>query len=292
MTHPFAAYIVSFLPRDNDELRRARLATHQRQLQWWMDRTDVPITVIAMNYDDLDYLSGWQTSDRITYVSTEPLKLAPARRRCFDLFYASQHEWGIMMDDDAILYDKPHHNSGPLLFSEMAAHLQDYRTIGAFFPINPQKIGFNPLWAKNPQVVENHVFNRNLDLKGSMFFVRNFRLHGQQEVFPDETFDWQEDTKFAIDMVAAGHHVQQCYNIILNELSGKASHFSAQAAARKPRMEAGNERIVAQYAHLGLHMGADDERHLLIKREFMRRCWSGGTKLIVPKVPHPDWYQS
>jgi hypothetical protein len=289
MSAPFAAYIVSFLPRDNDELRRSRLAVHQRQLDWWMEKTDVPIYVIAMNYDSLDFLSGWEMGDRVHYVVSEPLKLAPARRKCFDLFYASQHEWGIMMDDDAILYDKDHHNSGPRLLSEMATHLQDYRTIGAFFPINPQKIGFNPLWAKNPQVSDSHVFNRNLDLKGSMFFVRNFRLHGQQEVFPDETFDWQEDTKFAIDMVAAGHHVQQCYNIILNELSGKASHFSAEAAARRPKMEAGNRRIAEQYAGLDLHMGEGDESHLLIKRDFMKRCWRGGTKLIVPKRPDPNW---
>lgn len=285
MTYPFAAYIVSFLPRDNDALRASRLVVHRKQLEWWHANTSVPITVISMNYDADDYS---RHLERVTYVDSEPLKLAPARRKGFELFYASAHHWGIMMDDDAVLYDKPHHNSGARLMEEMSTHIQDYKTVGAFYPINPQKIGFNPLWAKNPQVTHSHVFNRALDLKGSMFFVRNFRMYGQQEVWPDVEFNWQEDTKFAIDCVAAGHHVQQCYNIVLNEMSGSASHFSAEASARRPKMEAGNRRIAEIYAHMGMHMGEGDESHLLIKREFMKKCWQGATKLIVPKHPPPE----
>ncbi len=33
------------------------------------------------------------------------------RIECLKAFYASDYDWGIMMDDDAVLYDQPQHNS-------------------------------------------------------------------------------------------------------------------------------------------------------------------------------------
>jgi hypothetical protein len=188
-----------------------------------------------------------------------------------------------MMDDDAVLYDKPHHNSGPKLFEEMSSQIHLYSQIDVFFPINPQKVGFNPIWDKDPQkYLDNHVFKRNLDLKGSMFVVRNFRKYGKTEILPDIEFNWQEDTKFAIDCVAAGHSVVQSHNIVLNEMSGKASHFAASSSMRLPRMLEGNTRIAQQYEDLGLRM--DGESHLLDKTQFMRNAWKpASTNFVIPK---------
>lgn len=276
----FAAYIASFLPLDNQELRDSRSAITKRQIQWWLEHTEVPINVIAMNYADEDF---FEINPRLTYWIREPMKLTPARTEGFKLFYESQYDFGIMMDDDAILYNKPQHNSGAKLFAEMSEQIQKYTGVDVFFPINPQKIGFNPIWNKNPEkYLNNHVFKRNLDLKGSMFVVRNFRKYKMTEVLPDLDFNWQEDTKFAIDCVAAGHTVLQSHNIVLHELSGKASHFAAAASLRLPRMLDGNTRIARQYAEQGLRMKG--ETHLLDKSEFLRNTWTTKpTEFVVPK---------
>lgn len=276
----FAAYLVSFLPLDNDSLRESRSEITKRQIGWWLEKTSLDIHVISMNYREEDFLPD---NSRLIYHNTSPKKLAPARLVGFELFYASDYDFGIMMDDDAILYDKEHHNSGPKLFEEMDAQLDQYRALDVFFPINPQKVGFNPIWEKDPILYrDNHVFKRNLDLKGSMFVVRNFRKYETTEVYPDIEFNWQEDTKFALDCLAAGKTVMQCHNIVLNELSGSASHFSADASSRIPKMKAGNEKIAAQYEHLGLTMIPDS--HLLEKSEFIKRTWGDKpTSLAVSK---------
>lgn len=276
----FAAYIVSFLPLDDQELRESRSRITRRQIQWWLDQTSIPVNVIAMNYGDEDYLTE---HPRLHYHKNPPMKLTPARTVGFELFYGSDYDFGIMMDDDAILYDKSHHNSGPKFFEEMAEQIHKYGEIDVFFPINPQKIGFNPIWDKNPERFEdNHVFKRNMDLKGSMFVVRNFRKYNRTPVYPDKDFNWQEDTKFAIDCVAAGYTVFQSHNIILNELSGKASHFAAQSSLRIPRMLEGNTRIAQQYTDMGLRM--DGDSHLLDKSEFLKLTWgSKPTKIVVRK---------
>ncbi len=277
----FGAYIASFLPMDNQELRDSRSAITKRQIQWWLEKTEVPINVIAMNYSDDDFL---ETHPRLNYIINPPMKLTPARKVGFEAFFESDYDFGIMMDDDAILYDKPQHNLGPKLFEEMAAQIHLYTGVDVFFPINPQKIGFNPIWDKNPaKYKDNHVFKRSMDLKGSMFVVRNFRKYSMTEVFPDLDYNWQEDTKFAIDCVAAGHTVLQSHNLVLHELSGKASHFAAAASLRVPRMLEGNTRIAAQYADLGLRM--DGDSHLLDRSDFMKACWKyPQTEFVIPRA--------
>lgn len=276
----FNAYIVSFLPVDNPELRESRIGICQRQIRWWLENTKVNVHVISMNYEPNDYIE--RDNPRLVYLDSPPAKLTPARLVGFKHFYDSDANWGIMMDDDAILYDKPQHKDGFKIFEEMEGRFDKYRDVDVFFPINPQKIGFNPIWNKDPILFEeNHVFVKNMDLKGSMFVVKNFRKHGMAEVLPDINFNWQEDTKFAIDCVAAGHTVMQCQNIVLNELSGSASHFSATANARIPKMLDGNSKIAEAYAHLGLKMKPNS--HLLDKNKFLKDQWRGPTKVAVRK---------
>jgi hypothetical protein len=276
----FTAYIASFLPLDNLELRNSRSAITKRQIQWWLEKTSITINVIAMNYTDEDFLPD---NPRLNYMRNPPMKLTPARKVGFDHFYASDYDFAIMMDDDAILYDKPQHNLGPKLFEEMSEQIHLYSGVDVFFPINPQKIGFNPIWNKDPtKYKDNHVFKRSMDLKGSMFVVRNFTKFNKVPVYPDLDFNWQEDTKFAIDCVAEGHTVLQSHNLVLHELSGKASHFAAAADLRIPRMLDGNTRIAQQYESLGLRM--EENSHLLDRKEFMKRCWKNSqTEFVIPR---------
>ena len=187
-----------------------------------------------------------------------------------------------MMDDDAILYDE-HHNSGSEIFAEMAANGPDaYRGLDVFFPIFPRKHGFNAEWAKDRDLFENnHVFRRNLDLKGSMFIVRNFLKKGRTPVLPRSDFLLHgEDTLFAVEAVAKGCTVMECWNIVLKELTAR-SHFE-RGGGRKEAMREGNAKIAELYQEQGLSLAPG--KHLLETREFKRRSWGGKpTRIVVPK---------
>lgn len=286
----FAAYIVSCLPV-NPKHRVARKSNLRKQLRWWRLMTDIALTVVA---------SGW-TEQEVT-AETE-LQLLPARGGrvvsvpgqslienrvvCLSLFYESEVPWGIMMDDDAILYDSPSHNSGGAFFSEMAANgPAAYGDVDVFYPINPAKLpGQNQIWAKAPAFYQTrHVFEANYDLKGSLFVVKNFRLDGREEVLPppDHTLHG-EDTLFTIEAVANGCTVYRCENMVLKEFSGP-SHFQHAPEV----MKLGNEAIAARYAAQGLRMHGEGKRfYLLDRKRFVDLHLRGRPRRVVVRKPSP-----
>lgn len=272
----FAAYVISFA--DDDPVNRVgRFAVHNDQLDQWLTHTSIPINVIAMNYREEDR----RIDPRITYHDLAPRKTSEARYEAFRLFYESGAEWGIIMDNDATLYRDVQHNSAYGLIAEMSKNLAAYRSLGLFFPVNPAKTPFTKLLA-DPVHQENHVFTRNMDLKGSMVFARNFRLAGEPEVWPDTTYDWCEDGKLALDAVARGHTVMRSENIVLREAGSKSSSFAAAKVDRKPFMQAANMRMVQEYGY-PLRMDTTAP-HLLDRKAWLTLVWNGEKRLVVPKL--------
>lgn len=275
----FVIYIVNYLPSDRVK-RKARLDCHKRQLADWIKYTDIPINIISMNYNKLDY----EINDRITYHDSITLPLGKARHICFEHFFSSNYDFAIMMDDDATLYknDKKFYGGDFSFFEEVSRSIEDYDDIDVIFPLNPQKQPFNHLYVKeNGGYKDSHYFIRDLDLKGSMFIVRNFRKYKTHEIKTDPNFTWCEDGKFAIDCVAAGLRVYKCPNLILKELPHKASNFSDDNGYRKEQMKLANREISRLHHHNDLFM--KEESHLLDKKPFLKKCWNGPTKLKIPK---------
>lgn len=280
LCYPFAAYIVSYLP-DGLGIRKERRDDLIAVLDWWTTKTNVPITVIASNWHSADFQLVGLSIDltKLTVIERPGQLLILNRIACLEAFYASEHDWGIMLDDDAVLYDGPHHNRGPRLFPEMFANgIAAYDGVDVFFPINPQKIGFSPIYATNPPLyATHHVFERSIDLKGSMFVVRNFKKASKPVVLPDPNFTLHgEDRHFALEAVKAGYSVMRCENIVLRELSG-TSHFGAD---RTTQMKIGYARLTQIYADTGLTMRPDSHLHDL--KQFWQNCWgSKSTRIIV-----------
>lgn len=274
----FALYIVSHLDASDAAKREARLAVHNEQLDNWLANTELPIFVVAMNYDEADK----RLDPRITYLDRPSLPTAAARRVAFEHFYASDTAWMIMADNDSWLYSAAQHNSGYQLFSEMAQQLDRYTGVGVFFPINPQKSPFTELLADDAHT-HNHVFKTAMDLKGSLFCVRNFRLAGEALLWPDTSFTWCEDGKLAFDAVALGHRVMRCENIVLLEKGLASSSYAGVAVDRKPMMREANQRIAAQYHSTGLEMQTGSGSHLLDYDKWVKRNLQGGRTVMVPK---------
>lgn len=270
----FAAYIVSFRP-DDPTTRSLRLTNLMQQITWWQAKTSVPIYLFASGWTEAEFERHKAIRDllhsggRIIFLPLQSLILN--RLACLSAFYESSFSWGIMMDDDAVLYDT-HHNSGPDLFSEMTKNgVNAYDGVDVFFPIDPRKLPFTKRWEADPGLYgKHHVFERDLDLKGSMFVVRNFQREGRAPVHPDPSFTLHgEDTLFALTCVAQGYAVMRCWNIVLKELPGPSYFGDHRIAA----MKAGNQELTRRFAHLGLRMRPSS--HLLDKREFLKRSWHG-----------------
>lgn len=275
----FAAYIISYADADAKK-KAARFTIHNAQLDEWLIHTTIPITVISMGYKPADYRSD----ARITYQDIEPCKTAEARHHAFSLFYSSEHPWGIVMDNDAMLYHAVQHNSGYRLIKEMSSQINRYDDLGLLVPINPSKSPFTKMLADDLHQA-NHVFKRHMDVKGSMIFVRNFRLYGQTEVYPDRSYDWCEDGKLAMDAVKAGHRVMRCENIVLKEKGASSSSFGNATVDRKPFMRAANERMVRELG--GPLKMSSKSPHLLDRKEWLSHNWRGITALTVPKPTLP-----
>ncbi|UNK37688.1 hypothetical protein MNR02_14650 [Shinella sp. H4-D48] len=284
----FGAFITSFMP-DDAELKAARKFNFEWQLEWWRRMTDIPVHVIASNWADeevaasteLDRLSDHGGS--ITRVG--PRILIENRIDCLNQLYASDFDWGIIMDDDAVLMQAENHNSSYRLFAEMAANgISAYDGVDLFAPIYGRKAPFNDeLNGPGNPYADNHVFKKSTDLKGSMIVVRNFVKEGKAPLLPDPNFRCHgEDTYLTLKAVSMGYSPMTSWNMVLEELAGDST-FATTDDDRTEKMREGHERLVSEFGHLGLRMKPNS--HALDKREFEKQSLGGKAKQV--SVPKP-----
>lgn len=280
----FGAYINSFMP-DDAEKRLCRQYDLEWQLRWWRRMTDIPVTVIASGWTDEEAARHGELN-RIGENGGRIIR-APARaiidnrRHGLQEFYDSDHDWGIMMDDDATLHHGLQHNSGAAFFSEMAANdPAAYAAIDVFSPFTGKMPSHNVVWRENAQLFKgSHVFDPYYDLKGSLYVVRNFRKLGRPEILPPETFRLHgEDTLFGIEAISKGASVYRCDKIVLRELRSGGSSFPD----RETNMKIGNTEIARLYAHEELKMG---RTHLLDRKAMLRLKGRSDDRRIVVAKP-------
>lgn len=286
--HAFGAFITSFLP-DDVEHRADRKFDFEWQLEWWRRMTDIPVHVIASNWTDGEIATSKELGllaehgGGITRVG--PSILIENRIDCLKQLYASDFDWGIIMDDDAVLMQQESHNSSYRLFAEMAANGKDaYDSVDVFAPIYGRKAPFSKeLNAPANPYANNHVFKKNTDLKGSMIVVRNFEKEGRKPLLPDPSFRTHgEDTYLVLQAISLGYSTMTSWNMILEELSGEST-FASGDDERTEKMREGHEQLVAKFGQLGLRMKTGS--YSLDKKEFETRYWGAKPKRIeVPKL--------
>lgn len=283
----FGAFITSYLP-DDPQHRADRKFDFEWQLEWWRRMTDIPVHVIASNWTDEDVAASKELGllsghgGDITRVG--PRILIENRIDCLNRLYASDFDWGIIMDDDAVLMQAEKHNSSYRLFAEMAANGKAaYDGVDLFAPIYGRKAPFNKeLNGPGNPYAANHVFKKNTDLKGSMIVVRNFVKEGREPLLPDPNFRCHgEDTYLVLQAISLGYSTMTSWNMVLEELSGEST-FADGDDDRTEKMREGHEQLVARFSQLGLRM--KEGSHSLDKREFESRCWvSKADKVAVSK---------
>ncbi len=284
----FGAFITSCLP-DDAEHRADRKFDFEWQLEWWRRMTDISVHVIASNWTDEEVAASNELSllskhgGGITRVG--PRILIENRIDCLKQLYASDFDWGIIMDDDAVLMQAESHNSSYRLFAEMAAKGKAaYEGVDVFAPIYGRKVPFSKeLNAPGNPYTNNHVFKKSTDLKGSMIVVRNFEKEGRKALLPDSSFRTHgEDTYLVLQAISLGYSTMTSWNMVLEELSGEST-FANGDDDRTEKMRKGHELLVEKFGELGLRMKTGS--HTLDKKGFETRCWDEKSKRI--EVPKP-----
>ncbi|PYE45243.1 hypothetical protein DFI02_102687 [Rhizobium sp. PP-F2F-G20b] len=284
----FGAFITSYLP-DDAEHRTDRKFDFEWQLEWWRRMTDIPVHVIASTWTDCEVAASKELallSDHgggITRVG--PRILIENRVDCLKQLYDSDYDWGIVMDDDAVLMQAENHNSSYRLFAEMAANGKDaYDGVDVFAPIYGRKVPFNEkLNAPENPYKSHHVFKKNTDLKGSMIVVRNFAKEGRAPLLPDPSFRCHgEDTYLVLQALSLGYTTMTSWNMVLEELSGEST-FADSDYDRMEKMREGHERLVETFGPLDLRMKTGS--HSLDKKAFEARCWGGKPRRVEVTKP-------
>jgi len=284
----FGAFITSFLP-DDVEHRADRKFDFEWQLEWWRRMTDIPIHVIASNWTDEEIAASKELGllaehgGGITRVG--PRILIENRIDCLKRLYASDFDWGIIMDDDAVLMQAESHNSSYRLFAEMAANGKDaYDGIDVFAPIYGRKVPFSKeLNAPGNTYTNHHVFKKSTDLKGSMIVVRNFEREGREPLLLDPSFRTHgEDTYLVLQAISLGYSTMTSWNMVMEELSGEST-FANGDEDRTKKMRKGHELLVEKFGQLGLRIKAGS--HSLDKKEFETACWGAKPKRIEVAKP-------
>ncbi|MBB5042627.1 hypothetical protein [Shinella fusca] len=284
----FGAFITSFLPNDVEH-RADRKFDFEWQLEWWRRMTDIPVHVVASNWTDEEVAASKELGllarhgGGITRVGARIL--IENRIDCLKHLYASDFDWGIIMDDDAVLMQAETHNSSYRLFAEMAANGKDvYDGVDVFAPIYGRKVPFSKeLNAPGNPYANNHVFKKSTDLKGSMIVVRNFEKEGRKPLLPDPSFRTHgEDTYVVLQAVSLGYSTMTSWNMVLEELSGEST-FANGDDDRTEKMREGHEQLVAKFGQFGLRMKAGS--HSLDKRDFETACWRDKPKRIEVAKP-------
>lgn len=290
MKSNFGGFILSYLMDDKIK-RENRIKVHHEQVDWWIQNTDINLKILAMNYREEDFQNDYISMNRIEYFIMPPMKTTIARNKLFEIFYSSEYDWGIIMDNDSTLYNNIQHNSGHKLFSEMDKQIELYRNINIFFPINPVSTPFTK--TINDEIhIQNHVFNRNLGLKASLFVMQNFRRKKEKELWLDERFDYYEDRKMALDAIFNGYRVYCCENIVLKEGGQLSSSFDdGDSKKRREPIKQANRLIIDDYGLEGMQLKSTENStigEMLVSKKFINKHWKGKQKEVILK-PSTDY---
>lgn len=236
------AYITSWLGPNAKHLQR-RKDDHKRQLDW-CDKVGLKPVVFAQEYSPEDFQTG------VEYIVNEgPLMIADsAKTVLLQTFYKTDEDFGLMLDDDSVLYSgDPKYADGNSFIEKMKdLPIEKFQHIDMFFPISPRHEPFSKFVADNKEKLEmNFYFEYSIRAKGSMIFLKNIKKHHDKEILisgerhRDETgtFVGGGDMYFAYECVFNGLGVYKCKNIILNDLGSNYSSWAAGDESREKYLD-------------------------------------------------------
>lgn len=191
--------VISYLPEDS-AIREQRKSAHQKQLEWLRSiLPDTPIYVAQRGYREEDFVDG------INYISADP-GVGAARNNLFRMFYNTNEDFMLILDDDFGLYD---YYGGDEMLREVNDHPEKFMELDLINFSNPTKAGFRKPMMDNREVVEKYyTFNSIASKQVCLAIVKNFKKHYNKEYFfynePTAYSTIAEDYEFIFQLILDG----------------------------------------------------------------------------------------
>lgn len=197
--------IISYLPQNNLQLKKARQQGHSAQLDWAV-KNNLNINVVAQCYDDTDYDS------RVNKYHKYSTKLGPsgARNILLKEFYNSDENFAIFADDDCYLSSPGYGVSDEFITEFNKLSIDDLTNINCFAAILP-------ILRPYKKTINNHtswVFEGSRKINGAFLVIRNFKKYYGTEYYFNEESVAGEDMEFCLDLLNNGVRSHICSNIV------------------------------------------------------------------------------
>jgi hypothetical protein len=233
------AYIISYLP--DDSLRDKRLEIQNKQLDYWLDK-GLDVVVYGQNY------KGNEIREGVDYIINNgtPDRPGPARNVLLSVFYQTQDDFCLVMDNDITLYEGQKYCASDDLVSILKeTPIENFQGVDAFEPLNPTQTPFSAFFADNRrELSENLYFKRRPNISGQSLFMRNTKKFYDKEYYYDDWYDEKtgkiimgEDVDFGIQLTKDGRGVYSLMNAVRKDMGWTVSSWCKNPEARKQSFE-------------------------------------------------------
>lgn len=293
MGHKFMVGVISYLADELDNLDK-RIAFHKEQLRW--------LESLDIDFDLYRVESAWGMMARgdgglipnrdarlFNQICVGKQPPGANRNQLLSIFYDSDYDWLVCMDDDRMLY--PHYDPRQFFLEldtpQFTALAEQGYMLLCLDPIYMPFKKENYAW----QYHETHWKFDAVSPEGGLqiCFIPNLRKYGYKEIFFDsesyaQSDEAPEDYKFKLDWLIAKHRLIRCSNLIMKEIgqaSGDGSTLYADLAYRR-EVEETQKTWYANYMRERLPRNPE----LWKKGELNRRRNPKFTQLVSRSVPY------
>lgn len=185
-------YIISwFGDRENKELIEHRKKLHNEQLKWLLKTggKDLKIVILAQFYEENEFLIHPQ----VKYIIINDILLTPpaARNKLKEIFYASDEDYCLFLDDDIILEDN--------FFDKIRENDKSFQYILKRYRIG--LLSFN--YSKESQYILKYNFFDNSE---KCYIFRNFKMLDETEIFYNTDFSFISNYDMSMSLLRMNYH--------------------------------------------------------------------------------------
>lgn len=219
--HKMDAFVISYFGK-KPNLRRTRYGLHYQQLICLLEQPGIEdIHILAMDYGNNSITTPENNlkfpHPRIKYHDSELVPPSQARNKLIKIFNETSKPWGLFADNDAVI--DPRHD-GREIVNIMERNLTILnRECDLIVPLCPMVHPFNEYLDKfKLRLSDETPIERNTWMKGSLFWLKNRTLFGNEPIYFNEQMSTMEDAEYVPRLLSQNCSVWLARTVLLTDL--------------------------------------------------------------------------
>ena len=221
--------IISYIPDD----RQDRVEYLNRTLKS-LAGCGMHINVLAMWGDTIYSKVQYPTNLSVKLIKAPGMKQAGARNILLSMFYQTDEDYAVFMDDDMLFKTKTGYDIKQYL-DFMIANIK-FDILGGVFHYSMPDKEFDVYLTRH--------------LSGGCFFIKNFKKYYNEEKYFDTEYTVLEDAEFGTRLLSEGYAVYRCTDF--NQMSGITNNSTIYKndADRSELNKQWHDKIVDKYTEI------------------------------------------